>query len=324
MPDHPQKATAQEIHEARVRAWGGSPSKVSLDALLCELMLRIGIDPQSLANEITWKRRELAKYEFASRRTLATIATRHELLESLPLSFPSLRLQISAGKVPCAPVERLLLTGDLRGIYESNSKRASYILRYGKMPEAILTSLLGRPVNAIVDGVPDEREVTGVASGRENGQQILRLTIEPAFRMFQSSGVHNRESVEVYQGPISFGGQVQVDDLHAIQRLHPDAAGQRVFKRPEMSVLPVIITTSSGDSRVCIAIRPRDESKIPRLHIRGVHWDSSFKCYLGEASQIDASELLANIAAAKTASLFCQKLVNDIERHTGKKLSVSA
>jgi len=282
-------------HEERVLRWGSLPDVLSLDEFVCRMLEHNGCDPAVMAEEICWKRRHLGRYNFCTDRSISAEKIRHEILESVPFEVPPIQLTVGRTKNANITVDRAFPGSDHRLEYESSGLCATYFVRTSRLPQAVMTGMIGRRLDGIIENLPDERMVRQCRYARKKAKKGLHLSIETSLRTFASDAIDHRLEARSRRAPFTFGNgqRLRLGDTFSIL---PDHGTRRVYRRPRMDFAGITLKRGRV-SHDYIAMRPHGDSRHPLLDLEGAYHSRMFGCYLVRAD-MTLPEHLSSLATA--------------------------
>ena len=284
-------------HEERLAKWGPAPDRLFLDEYVCLMLRHYGCDPESVIEEICWKRRHMGKYAYCSSRTLSSEETRHVVLETVPFEAPPMRLQIGKSKDARIIVDRTLPGSNYQVEYESTGSRANYFVRSPVLPQATMTGMTGQRVSDVIEGMPDPRIITRITHCKNKGIPGIFLSVEAVQQEFLVEPVDHRMGISFVESPVTLadGSPMTLDEVF---RMPPDPRGARIYKRDAMD-FAVIVIDRQGRSDTYIAIQPVSSSRRPRLQVDGSDRALPFDCYLVRTDRAYPGQLSACASNSK-------------------------
>lgn len=288
-------------HEERLERWGPAPDSLGMDGLLKRLLEQLGVNPDHVAEEIAWLRRESAVYKTCSRRTLSREPTMHQALVTIPPEFPPLRLAVGTSKNADIVVERLLPDVSYKVEYTSNGSRAGCFVRHPGAPQSYLTSIMGRPFEEVVEGLPDTREILRADNVKQQGINGIYLMLQPDIVRKTTRPVLRQQARSINQNPMTFADGSKAS-LSSISSLEGDARGVKMFRRDLIEYASFDMNLEGSRPVSYIAALPHANSKRPQFNLKGFHRDVEFDCYLARAEDVDLHQLAASMKAAKLIS----------------------
>jgi len=303
---------AQEEHERRLKRWGKEPDPLSFDLAFCNLLDLWNVKHEDVAAEMAYQRRANRKYSFCSRLSLAKEKTRHVPLDSLPPNFPTIRLRCGSGKKAVVCVEALYPSCNYKVKYSSSGATGYYAIAKETLPLTQLTAFLGKPIDSLIGGMPDQRPIERIQNQNAGG---LSIWVKPDKIKIAAIGRPFFSRMEEYRKKIRFQDVADIK-LEGVLNLKADSGGKRMFSRPMIEYKSVILkrfTIIDGQEAflsedIYILAKPSDKSSRPQFKVDKFFLDLVADCYMAKASDVKAAQLAASMQAAQAVKINSKRL----------------
>lgn len=170
----------------RLARWGAGPS-VAGDSIFWDLVRSRGIDPQNIANEISWLKRSKGAGRINSRQSWG----RKEVidgyvLEQLPADFSPFFARLGDNKLCHIALERLSIGSTRYQLQLATSQEQTCLfVRNTDLPVTAYSSLENCPLGQLVAGLDDDRIMLRLRKANYLGYAHLRIDLERKIETFE-------------------------------------------------------------------------------------------------------------------------------------------
>lgn len=310
---------AQEEHERRLKRWGKEPDPLSFDVAFCNLLDLWNVKHEDVAAEIAYQRRTNRKFSFCSRLSLAKEKTRHVPLDSLPPNFPTIRLRCGSGKKAVVCIEALFPGCNYKVKYSSSGATGFYNIAKQTLTQTHLTAFLGKPIDSLIGGIPDQRPIERIHNQNAGG---LSIWVKPDKIKVAAIGRPFFSKMEEYRKKIRFQDKDGITLEHVLN-LKADSGGKRMFGRPLIEYRSVILKRFTIidnqeiylSDDIYILAKPTDKSSRPQFKVDKFFLDLVADCYMAKASDVKAAQLAASMQAAQAIKINSQHFQSQENKH---------
>lgn len=169
----------------RLARWGSGPS-IAGDSIFWDMVRNRGIDPQNVANELSWLKRTKGVGRINSRQSWG----RKEvidgfILQQLPADFSPFLARLGDNKLCNIAFERLSIGSTRYQVQLATSQEQTCLfVRNTDLPITAFSSLENRPLGQLVAGLDDDRIMLRLRRANYLGYAHLRIDLERKIETF--------------------------------------------------------------------------------------------------------------------------------------------